>query len=63
MATDTTDVVYISGQLIKACPLSLRGEQNGQIKIRIKSERGATNWLNITTDQLRKIERVLDGSA
>ena len=52
---------YIYGQLIAVAPLPLNIGMNGQFKIKITSDRGETNWLNITDDQFRKIELVLFG--
>jgi len=43
--------------LIKALPLP--PENCGQVKIKLHSELGQSNWLNITPDQLRKIELAL----
>ena len=48
---------YIEAQLIKALPLP--PENCGQVKIKLYSELGQSNWLNITPDQLRKIELAL----
>lgn len=54
-----TDVEYkyMNAQLIKALPLP--PQDCGQIKIKLHSELGQSNWLNITPDQLRKIELAL----
>ena len=54
-----TDVEYkyVNAQLIKALPLP--PQMCGQIKIQLYSEQGQSNWLNITPDQLRKIELAL----
>jgi hypothetical protein len=48
---------YIEAQLIKAIPLP--PQMCGQIKIKLYSEKGQSNWLNITPDQLKKIELTL----
>ena len=48
---------YIEAQLIKALPLP--PENCGQVKIKLYSELGQSNWLNITPYQLRKIELAL----
>ena len=45
---------YIEAQLIKAVPLP--PQDCGQIKIKIYSELGQSNWLNIKPETLRKIE-------
>jgi len=34
----------------------LEDNHNGEIKIKIHSDRGETNWLNITPKIMRKIE-------
>ena len=47
---------YIANQILKALPLPLDGGQNGEIKIKIHSDRGETNWINITPAIMRKIE-------
>ena len=48
---------YIEAQLIKALPLP--PEKCGQVKIKLYSELGQSNWLNSSTYQLRKIELAL----
>ena len=48
---------YIEAQLIKAVPLP--PQDCGQIKIKIYSELGQSNWLNIKPETLRKIELAL----
>ena len=48
---------YIEAQLIKAIPLP--PQDCGQIKIKLYSELGQSNWLNITPSQLKKIELAL----
>jgi hypothetical protein len=56
-----TDVEYryVNAQLIKALPLP--PQMCGQIKIKLYSEQGQSNWMNITPDQLKKIELTLLG--
>jgi hypothetical protein len=56
--SDTT-LAYINAQLLRAVPLPLADNANGQIKIKIHSERGESNWLNVTPEQLKKIELAL----
>jgi len=58
-----TDVEYkyVNAQLIKALPLP--PQMCGQIKIKLYSEQGQSNWMNITPDQLKKIELTLLGDA
>jgi len=48
---------YMEAQLIKAIPLP--PQDCGQIKIKLYSELGQSNWLNITPSQLKKIELAL----
>jgi hypothetical protein len=48
---------YMEAQLIKAIPLP--PQDCGQIKIKLYSELGQSNWLNISPDQLKKIELAL----
>jgi hypothetical protein len=54
-----TDVEYkyMEAQLIKAIPLP--PQDCGQIKIKLYSELGQSNWLNISPSQLKKIELAL----
>jgi hypothetical protein len=54
-----TDVEYkyMEAQLIKAIPLP--PQDCGQIKVKLYSELGQSNWLNITPSQLKKIELAL----
>jgi len=48
---------YIEAQLIKAIPLP--PQDCGQIKIKLYSELGQSNWLNISPSTLKKIELAL----
>lgn len=48
---------YIESQLIKAVPLP--PQDCGQIKIKLYSELGQSNWLNIKPETLKKIELAL----
>jgi hypothetical protein len=48
---------YIEAQLIKAIPLP--PQDCGQIKIKLYSELGQSNWLNISPETLKKIELAL----
>ena len=54
---NNTQYKYMEAQLIKALPLP--PENCGQVKIKLHSELGQSNWLNITPFQLRKIELAL----
>ena len=56
---------YIETQLFKAIPFFLTESnsidtKNGQISIKIHSSRGETNWLNVSPDQMREIEAILN---
>ena len=51
---------YIEQQMSKACPLPV--DKCGQINLKIVSEVGHTNWLNITPSQFRAIEGILNGT-
>lgn len=54
-------LTYIESQFEKACPLPLYPEnQNGIIRLKIRSERGESNWLNITPQQMVDIETILN---
>lgn len=48
---------YITNQLLKLCPVTT--DKAGQIKLKLHSELGETNWLNITPQQLHDIEGIL----
>ncbi len=50
---------YIEGQMIKVCPLPVLEGGNGQLRLKLHSERGETNWLNITPEQFKQIEQIL----
>lgn len=47
---------YIQGQLVKALPFPLDTDANGEIRIKIHSDKGETNWLTISPEIMRKIE-------
>jgi hypothetical protein len=48
---------YMEAQLLKALPLP--PQDCGQIKIKLYSELGQSNWLNIKPETLKKIELAL----
>ena len=48
---------YIMNQLLKLCPVST--DKAGQVKLKLHSELGETNWINISKDQLHQIETIL----
>lgn len=51
---------YIETQLFKAIPLPLTGDKNGVIRLKIQTEHGASNWLNVTPRQMMQIETILN---
>lgn len=56
---------YIETQLFKALPYPLtddnsNDDKNGQISLKIRTIRGETNWLNVSPEQMRQIEAVLN---
>ena len=58
---------YIETQLLRALPFKLNhsnsvDEKNGQIRIKIRTIRGETNWLNVDPYQMREIEAILNKS-
>ena len=50
---------YITAQLLKLCPVTT--DKAGQVKLKLHSELGETNWLNISKGQLYDIEGILCG--
>lgn len=53
---------YIEAELYTVAPLPVDGIKdnlNGQFRMQIRSEKGATKWLNITPQQFRDIEEIL----
>lgn len=56
------DTNYIANEFIVVAPFPLGEDslkENGQIKIKLHSERGETRWLNVTPEQVSMIEKVL----
>lgn len=56
---------YIETQLFRALPYPLTDEnsndnKNGQISLKIHTIRGETNWLNVSSEQMRQIEQILN---
>lgn len=56
---------YIDAQLFKALRFHLNhdnsgDDRNGQIMLKIHTIRGETNWLNVSPDQMREIEHILN---
>lgn len=51
---------YIQSEMLAVCPLPVDGkERNGDLRLRIRSERGETKWLTISEKQFKMIEEVL----
>lgn len=51
---------YHAQQCFHACPLPVTPQnQNGNISIQIRTEKGKTNWMNITPEVFKKIEELL----
>ena len=56
---------YIDSQLFKAIPMPLNDrnsadDRNGQIRLKIHTQHGQTNWLNISPAQMQEIEAILN---
>lgn len=56
---------YIENQLFRALPYPLNDDnsnddKNGQIRLKIRTIRGETNWLNVNPEQMREIEAILN---
>ena len=56
---------YIETQLFQALHYPLtddnsNDDKNGQITLKIRTIRGETNWLNVSPDQMRQIEAILN---
>ena len=50
---------YIEQEMYAVAPLPVLQNLNGQFCMQIRSERGATKWLNITPQQFADIENIL----
>ena len=53
---------YLNQQLMTVAPFSTLGNQNGQFKVKLVSERGETKWMNINNRQFRAIEEALENN-
>lgn len=51
---------FLNQQLMTVAPFSTLGDQNGQFKIKLVSERGETKWMNINNTQFRAVEAALE---
>lgn len=56
------DIKSMENEMFKVAPLPVLEEQNGQFKIKLKSDRGETNWINISPEQFSTIEWILFGN-
>jgi hypothetical protein len=56
---DNQTLDYRMAETYQAAPLPL--EECGIIKMQLRTDKGATRWLNITPEEYRAIERVLAG--
>lgn len=54
-----TELLYMNQQFIKVAPLPIVGGLNGQFKVQLSSDKGKTNYINITPSQFRAIELLL----
>jgi hypothetical protein len=50
---------YIDAQFYAARPFPVDSKHQGQITLKLQSEHGATNWLNITPEDCQQIEAIL----
>lgn len=52
-------MTYIETQFLKVAPFPFFSDKNGQISVKFNSERGSSNWINISVETMRKIEDLL----
>ena len=55
-------MTYIANEFIVVAPFPLGEDsvkENGQIMLKLHSERGETKWLNVTPEQVSMIEKIL----
>ena len=53
---------FIANEFIVVAPFPLGEDslkENGQIMLKLHSERGETKWLNVTPEQVSMIEKIL----
>lgn len=50
---------YIEGQIFSVMPFPPDSKNLGQICIKLQSQHGATNWLNISPEDCQAIENIL----
>ena len=53
---------YIEGQIFSVMPFPADSKHQGQICLKMQSEHGATNWLNISAADCLAIEQILTNS-
>jgi hypothetical protein len=53
---------YIENQFFDVMPFPIGSINQSQIRIKLQSAHGATNWLNISAADCWKIERILTNS-
>ncbi len=56
---------YIDTQLFRAIPMPLTEknaseERNGQIRLKVRTRHGETNWLNVSPQKMQEIEAILN---
>ena len=47
-------------EFLRAAPLPLYEGENGQLRIKLKSARGQSRWIDIDADQYIAIERIVN---
>jgi len=52
---------YIGRELYAISPFPILGGLNGQFKVKFYSDKGQTKVMNITNEQFKAIERLLNG--
>lgn len=55
------EIRYVEAQMEQVAPLPIKDGNNGQFRLKIHSEKGQTNWLNISNEQFAAIESILLG--
>jgi len=53
---------YIDAQFYAVRPFSTDSKYQGQITLKLQSEHGASNWLNISPEDCQQIEAILINS-
>lgn len=55
------DKTYEIGQFKKLLPTRIMSGANGIVKMKLVSEKGQTNWINLTDFQVAKIAALITG--